>query len=45
MILVADTFNHKMKVLDPFRNEIFSWLGSMESHQQTLSQLRDGTTS
>ena len=27
MILVTDTYNHKIKVVDPFRNEIFSWLG------------------
>ena len=28
VILVTDTYNHKIKVIDPFRNEIFSWLGS-----------------
>ena len=28
VILVADTFNHKIKVIDPFTNEAFSWLGS-----------------
>ena len=28
VILVTDTFNHKIKVVDPFRNEIFSWLGN-----------------
>lgn len=28
MVLVADTYNHKIKVIDPFRNEVFSWLGS-----------------
>jgi len=27
-VLVADTYNHKIKVIDPFRNEVFSWLGS-----------------
>ena len=28
MIIVTDTYNHKIKVVDPFRNEIFSWLGN-----------------
>ena len=28
MVLVADTYNHKIKVIDPFRNEIFTWLGN-----------------
>ena len=28
VILVTDTYNHKLKVVDPFRNEVFSWLGS-----------------
>lgn len=28
MVLVADTYNHKVKVIDPFRNEIFTWLGN-----------------
>lgn len=28
VILVTDTYNHKIKVVDPFRNEVFSWLGS-----------------
>jgi hypothetical protein len=28
VILVTDTYNHKIKVVDPFRNEAFSWLGS-----------------
>ena len=28
VILVADTYNHKIKVIDPFRNEIFTWLGN-----------------
>jgi len=27
VVLVADTYNHKIKVIDPFRNEVFSWLG------------------
>lgn len=31
VILVADTYNHKVKVVDPFRNESFSWLGGSES--------------
>ena len=25
---MTDTYNHKVKVVDPFRNEIFSWLGN-----------------
>lgn len=28
VVLVADTYNHKIKVIDPFRNEIFTWMGS-----------------
>ena len=28
VIIVTDTYNHKIKVVDPFRNEIFSWLGN-----------------
>jgi len=28
VILVADTYNHKVKVIDPFRNEVFTWLGN-----------------
>jgi hypothetical protein len=28
VVLVADTYNHKIKVIDPFRNEVFTWLGS-----------------
>lgn len=28
VVLVADTYNHKVKVIDPFRNEIFTWLGN-----------------
>ena len=27
VVLVADTYNHKIKVVDPFTNEVFSWLG------------------
>ena len=38
MILVADTYNHKIKVVDPFRNESFSWLGNGDS------LLADGST-
>ena len=30
VVLVTDTYNHKVKVIDPFTNEIFSWLGSGE---------------
>lgn len=32
VILVADTYNHKIKVIDPFKNEIFTWLGNGKSH-------------
>lgn len=28
VVLVTDTYNHKVKVIDPFTNEIFSWLGN-----------------
>jgi hypothetical protein len=28
VILVTDTYNHKVKVIDPFTNEVFSWLGN-----------------
>lgn len=28
VVLVSDTYNHKIKVIDPFRNEIFTWLGN-----------------
>lgn len=28
VIIVTDTYNHKIKVIDPFNNEIFSWLGN-----------------
>lgn len=41
VIIIADTFNHKLKVLDPFKNEIFSWLGGNES---TTATLKDGAT-
>ena len=27
VVLVADTYNHKIKVIDPFRNEVFTWMG------------------
>lgn len=39
VVLVCDTYNHKIKVVDPFRNESYSWLGG--SHTTNLS-LRDG---
>lgn len=39
VVLVADTYNHKIKVIDPFNNEIFSWLGSGSPG------LKDGYTS
>ena len=42
VVLVADTYNHKVKVVDPFRNEVFSWLGGQDSSQILL---KDGTTS
>lgn len=32
VIIVTDTYNHKIKVVDPFRNEIFSWLGNGQSN-------------
>ena len=38
VVVVADTYNHKIKVVDPFRNEIFSWLGNGEA------SLTDGLT-
>lgn len=38
MILVTDTYNHKIKVIDPFRNEVFSWLGSGKT------EVKDGAT-
>jgi len=41
VVLVADTYNHKVKVLDPFRNESYSWLGG--SHSTALC-LKDGQT-
>lgn len=28
VVLVADTYNHKVKVIDPFKNEVFTWLGN-----------------
>lgn len=28
VVAVTDTYNHKIKVIDPFNNEIFSWLGN-----------------
>lgn len=41
VILLADTYNHKVKVVDPFRNEAFSWLGGADT---PLQSLKDGTT-
>jgi hypothetical protein len=38
VILVADTYNHKIKVVDPFTNEVFSWLGS------GVGEFKDATT-
>lgn len=38
VILVTDTYNHKIKVIDPFRNEVFSWLGSGKT------EVKDGAT-
>ena len=38
VVLIADTYNHKVKVVDPFTNEIFSWLGSGSG------SFRDGAT-
>jgi len=38
VIIITDTYNHKIKVVDPFRNEIFSWLGNGRN------QLNDETT-
>jgi hypothetical protein len=42
VLLITDTFNHKVKVVDPFRNEVFSWLGGSETNYVSL---KDGTTS
>ena len=36
VIAVTDTYNHKIKVIDPFNNEIFSWLGN--GHATLLDQ-------
>lgn len=41
VILVTDTYNHKIKVVDPFRNEIFSWLGGSHTAKDSL---KDGVT-
>lgn len=30
VVIIADTYNHKIKVIDPFKNEIFSWLGGAD---------------
>jgi len=42
VVIVCDTYNHKIKVVDPFRNESYSWLGG--SHSTSVS-IRDGQTS
>lgn len=34
VVAVTDTYNHKIKVIDPFNNEIYSWLGNGESKLQ-----------
>lgn len=34
VVLVTDTYNHKIKVIDPFTDEIFSWLGNGEGGLQ-----------
>jgi hypothetical protein len=41
VILVTDTYNHKIKVVDPFKNEIFTWLGGA---QTDVTSLIDGHT-
>jgi hypothetical protein len=38
VVLIADTYNHKVKVIDPFRNEVFTWLGNGKA------QLKDENT-
>ena len=38
VIAVADTYNHKIKVIDPFTSEVFSWLGN------GMSAWQDGIT-
>jgi hypothetical protein len=38
VVAVTDTYNHKIKVIDPFNNEIFSWLGNGQA------QLKDEQT-
>jgi hypothetical protein len=40
VILVTDTYNHKIKVVDPFKNEVFTWLGGADSE----TNLKDGHT-
>lgn len=39
VVLVCDTYNHKVKVVDPFRNESYSWLGG--NHSTNVS-IKDG---
>ena len=45
VIAVTDTYNHKIKVIDPFNNEIFSWLGNgratLEDQQTFDSSLNE----
>ena len=40
VVLVADTYNHKIKLVDPFRNECFTWLGAGDPSQQNLADGR-----
>jgi hypothetical protein len=28
VVVVTDTYNHKIKVIDPFKSEIFTWIGN-----------------
>ena len=42
VILIADSYNHKIKVVDPFRNEIFSWLGSGRNILQDETTFKAG---
>jgi hypothetical protein len=42
VVLVADTYNHKIKVVDPFNCQSFTWLGGKETNPDNT--LIDGTT-
>ena len=42
VILITDTYNHKIKVVDPFRNEIFSWLGSGRNNLADETTFKSG---